>query len=367
MSQKTLLAQEMELIVPLSRSYFDLAQNADDFLWARLKALMPDQCSWCGSDQVCGTRWIRLYTPNPGYMTKAGRAVAQGAAFLVGGVVSGAVGGGLAGASMIHGMMSPTQLVKFKGVIVDMLVPHCAEHAAAPPEWVFSVTYPRHTGNIIVCPIRVRDAAYAEAIVAANASLAQPQALKSKPAPVPTTSEPIVRSAKLKLSVNTMQGFVWPDRCVVCGSPDISARYPLTVKKNTTPPVEETIEVPVCPAEELNARRANKVGGVLALSAVGALLVVAALTFVLNLSTGVHIGVCAAAGLAIVLAAAGIDSVLAKRMGLSQVMNWKPITIEWKNSCYMLTFNSEAMADTVFALNQQAHRKEEPEVGDVGA
>jgi len=346
MSSRTVRANGLEITVPLSCVYVDVAKHPDGFLWARLKIQMPDQCAWCGSELVSGARWVRLHIPNPGHLSKSCRIAASAATLLV--------GGGLAGTSIIHGdTVTSAELVKFKSVILDMLAPHCPEHANTPPQEAFAVQYPA-LADVLIFPIRVRDEAYAQAIAAANASVPVN--------PTPTEIEPVVRASKRTLSALTLDGFVWPDRCVACGSSDISARYPIKIKQAAS---KQIIRVPICRDEVPRAVRTHTLGGVLASMTMILLFGFAALTFAIKLSTGVQIGVCATAALAIVGFMAHVDNLLAKRLGTSKVMNWTPVTVERKNGHYMLTFNTEEMADAVFVLNQRAYLYDEADIAEV--
>jgi hypothetical protein len=305
----------------------------------------PNQCVWCGSEQVIAARRVRLYAANPGYTSGVGRALKQATGMAIGGALGGALGAGMGGA-----VLGPADFEKIKGVALNITVPHCADHADSSPEGVLKLMSAGLIGGA-TCRIQVRDAEYALAI--AHANMGQPRPWQAPSAEQLDEQVEKPTSAR-EIRLPTLRGLIWPDQCIVCGTPNPTEQYQANVMVEGSASQDETVMVPICQDDKRKLRHSEVTCGTVLVSG---LLVTVALGWLTLVLLGNHTSGLVRWGTALLVGAVGygvwawgLSHIARRKLGVD-ALTWKPVNVTLKNGQYSLEFYSAEMAKVVRQAN----------------
>ena len=314
----------LEVTIPLDDRYVSLGQpQADAVLSGQLHLQLPPGCAWCGGEAVSGSRRVQLCCDNSHYVPPKKRRGREVARAVAGGLVGGALGA-------VAAAQTP-DLNKIKRLELTVTVPHCAEHVDSPAEGVLRLVDPGLKER--VCRIQVRDAAYAQAIARAS-------------------------SVTVYVPSGMLEGLVWPDRCVVCGSTGATERHSVPIPAKPGRPPQTFVSVPVCPVDSHALKRSQKaLLIVLGVSSAVSLVVGGVTWLIQSMSIGAHVGLCIGVGIvALGVCWAVLSKILGDRIGVE--IGTAPVLIQVQGDGYILRFQDVAMAE---ALRQANGLAESPE------
>jgi hypothetical protein len=330
-----------EITVSVGHPHVKFAKVDRETVYGSIQIKFPDQCAWC-SNPATATRRVELYLQNPLYTGRAARAVQTMAAWTL-----------EAATETGDNVLKVANWQKVKGVVLDMMVPHCADHADTSSDSVLSITSHGMIVGDPTCPIKVRDADYAYAIARAN--LPEPRPWEA-PSPLVRRmeAEDVPPTEANEIRVPVLDGLIWPDRCIVCGVSSPGERYHAPVMMDNKAEEGQGLDVPICAADQKKARNAQLTcGGVL----VSGLVIAAVLGWLtVVLLRGLQSGFLR--GLAAVLVGAagyglwswGLFQLAKRRWGTSAVL-WFPLKIEREVGHYLLKFENPEMAEVVREVN----------------
>jgi hypothetical protein len=317
--EQILQAVDSEVSVPLKPPYVNLPKSrADTVRTGTLKLRFPDQCAWCGSESVSGLRQVQIRWDNPGYRSRADRLVMEGASLALGGAL-----GGTVGAATAYTMLKPQDVAKIKGVTLNLSVPHCADHGKTSHEGIIGlVDAGLSTG---VCRIKVRAGEYGRIVARMND---------------PT------------LCLPSLDDLVWPNRCMVCGTPDPGEWYQANVEGSTAPQ-GESAKVPLCADDLQRFKRAAKANKNIMLTSLLVGVGLGGLTLMLEeMGISMHLVCCSAVGLGGMLLSYGaLVTMAARAIGVEQIAGWKPIRITMEDGQYLVRFHDARVAEAVRQVN----------------
>lgn len=334
-----------EIAVTMEPPYVTLSKPKRDVLGGEVRIKFPNQCAWCGSEQVMAARRVRLYAPNPGYTSGVGRALKQATGMAVGGALGGALGAGMGSA-----VLGPADFEKIKGVALNIAVPHCANHAGTSPEGVLKLVSAGLVGGA-TCRIQVRDAEYAVAIARAN--MGQPRPWQAPSAE--QLDEQVERSMSAReVRLPTVRGLIWPDQCIVCGTPNPTEHYQANVIVEGSASQDEIVKVPICRDDDKKLRRSEVACGTVLLTG---LLVTVALGWLTLVLLGDHMSGLVRWGMALLVGAVGygiwawgLSHIARRKLGVD-ALTWKPVKVTMEDGQYLLEFYTAEMAKVVRQAN----------------
>jgi hypothetical protein len=306
-----------EVAVPMKPPYVILPKpKADAVLSGKVDIKFPEQCAWCGSEAVNGLRWVQLYEANPGYKSRGQRLLQEGAALAIGAVAGEIMDSGVGGL-MTYGALSAKDAAKVKGLALSIAVPHCVEHTDTSHEGALGLV-----GN----HIQVYDAEYARVIARINN---------------PTINLP------------TLTGLVWPQLCVVCGTPDANKQYRVQVPTNdSTTSQDESIEAPICANDLKKFIRVDKANNIILLTGLLVAIGLGGLTFMVNAGFVMHLVLCTGGGLLGGLLWIGVLLAMATRLFGVKSLEARPVSVALKDDDqYLLEFLNAETAEAVRQVN----------------
>jgi hypothetical protein len=332
--------QSPHIVVPWESPYvIDSVIAQKENLVSTLRIDFPKKCIWCGDEHVLGFREIYLACWNPKYMDNSKRALMQAGA-IAGGLIAGSLGANLVGQGLTYQFMKPEDSAKIKTLYFRVQVPYCALHASADNRGTFELSGLSNDFNSLL--IFVRDPILTNEIVQRS-----DQYVKAV-----NKDQSVTNNLQNKtVHLSTLEGIVWPDRCVVCGALNPTEKYEVEVD-------ETKVLVPACDRhgqkslyQKLNTRAMNftVILGII-------LLGLGIATFWVQMTTGGHIALCVC----------GFPAVLALLMflgrgligyitigiveGMEDIKG--PIEITSKDNTYILKFLKKALANEMYLLNR---------------